>query len=58
MICPKSSTGEIRIIKAQRDSYSQVASWKVAEGNTWAPPVLLQNGILVKGLDTLTLWRF
>ena len=52
------NTGEIRVIKAQRDSYDQVASWKVAEGNTWAPPVLLQSGILVKGLDALTLWSF
>ena len=48
--------GELRVIAARRDRYEQVASWRVAKGGTWAPPVLLQNGILTKDTETLTFW--
>ena len=48
--------GELRVIAARRDRYEQVASWRVAKGGTWAPPVLLQNGILIKDMETLTFW--
>ena len=50
------NTGEVRVIKAQRASYQPVASWKVADGGTWAPPVLLQGGLLIKDRDHLTRW--
>ena len=48
--------GELRVIAARRDRYEQVASWRVAKDGTWAPPVLLQNGILTKDTETLTFW--
>ncbi len=50
------NTGELRIIAADGDAYKQVASYKVSERETWAPPVLLEDRILVKNHDTLTLW--
>jgi outer membrane protein assembly factor BamB len=49
--------GQLRIIRATGDGYEPVATYHVAEGDTWAPPVLLADGILVKALDTLTLWK-
>ena len=52
------NTGEVRVIKAQRESYQPVASWRVAEGGTWAPPVLLQDGLLIKDREHLTRWAF
>jgi hypothetical protein len=48
--------GRLRIIPAVRERYEQVASYQVAERETWAPPVFLKNALLVKGLKTLTLW--
>jgi hypothetical protein len=52
------NTGTIHVIKAQPDSYEKVATWSVSNKPTWAPPVLLQSGILIKDLDTLTFWKF
>jgi outer membrane protein assembly factor BamB len=52
------NTGEVRIIKATGQRYEQVASYRVADGGTWAPPVLLQRGILVKDREYLALWAF
>jgi outer membrane protein assembly factor BamB len=48
--------GELRVIKASGDGYEMVASYRVAESPTWAPPVVLQNGILVKDKESLTMW--
>ena len=49
-------SGELRIIATGGDSYTQAASYRVAESQTWAPPVLLKDKILVKDLHTLMLW--
>jgi len=48
--------GELRIIAARGDRFEKVASYRVAESPTWAPPVLMQSGVLVKDLETLTFW--
>ena len=48
--------GELQIIAATGDGYEKVAAWKVAESPTWAPPVLLQNGVLIKDDESLTYW--
>lgn len=50
-------TGELRIFKASAEDYEPVASYKVASGDTWAPPVVLSDGFLVKDKTTLTRWR-
>lgn len=49
-------TGELRILKATGKAYQQVASYRVSESATWAPPVLLSEGLLVKDKNSLTLW--
>lgn len=48
--------GELRIIKASGDRYEQIASYRVAESPSWAPPVVMQSGILVKDKESLTMW--
>ena len=48
--------GRLLVLAACGDRFEQVASYRVAEGDTYAPPVLLQDGILVKDLETLTFW--
>jgi outer membrane protein assembly factor BamB len=50
------NNGELQVIAARADRYEKVASWRVAETPTWAPPVLLQRSILIKDRETLTLW--
>ena len=50
--------GELQIIAAASDKLTTVASWRVAAGLTWSPPVLLPNGVLIKDDDTLTRWSF
>ena len=50
------NNGELQVIAARADRYEKVTSWRVAETPTWAPPVLMQRGILIKDRETLTLW--
>ena len=48
--------GELKVIAARGDRLRTVASYRVAESDTWTHPVLLAKGILVKDKQTLTLW--
>lgn len=48
--------GELRILRASPRKYQQVASYQVAEDHTWAPPVLLKDGVLIKDRRRLTMW--
>ena len=40
------------------DEFAPVARYEVANTSTWAHPVLLPEGVLIKDLEHLTLWRF
>ncbi|MFP6753735.1 MAG: PQQ-binding-like beta-propeller repeat protein, partial [Pirellulaceae bacterium] len=51
-------SGELQIVAASGKEYKKIASYRVAEGGTWAPPVLLEKGVLVKDVKTLTLWSW
>ena len=51
-----SANGELRIFKASPKEYEQLASFRVAEDGTWAPPVLLKDGLLIKDHKHLTKW--
>jgi outer membrane protein assembly factor BamB len=48
--------GELKIVAADGDRFETVASYRVAENPTWAHPLLLERGILVKDHQTLALW--
>ena len=48
--------GELQIIAASGERFNKVASYRVAESPTWAPPVLLESKILVKDDQSLILW--
>ena len=50
--------GELQVIVASPDGYQKAASWMISEEYTWAAPVLLKNGILIKDQGHLTLWSF
>ena len=49
-------SGELQVIEATDQAYRQVVSYQVADTPTWAPPVLMTDGLLVKDKETLTLW--
>jgi outer membrane protein assembly factor BamB len=46
------------IIDAGADAYAPLAEYEVATTPTWAHPVFTPQGMLIKDLDTLTLWSF
>ena len=48
--------GMLEVIAADRSRLQKVASYRVAESSTWAPPVLLPGGLLVKDGESLTRW--
>ena len=48
--------GELQVITASGDSFRKAATYQVANSPTWAPPVLLKGGLLVKDHETLTRW--
>ena len=52
------SHGELHILTASGEGFKKVASYEVADSQTWAPPVLLKGSILVKDHETLTRWDF
>ena len=49
--------GEIRILRANKNQYEVAKSYSVSD-DTWAPPVLLNDGFLIKDKSTLVFWRF
>ncbi|QDS86296.1 outer membrane biogenesis protein BamB [Rosistilla ulvae] len=50
--------GRLQVIKATGKGLEEVASYRVADSETWAPPVLLGTGLLIKDQQSLTLWSF
>jgi outer membrane protein assembly factor BamB len=50
------NTGQLQIIRASGDQFQQIASYRVSDDETWAPPVLLRDAVLVKDKETLTRW--
>lgn len=50
--------GLLQIIKANPRKFEITAEYRVAEDRTWAPPVFLSEGVLIKDHEHLTLWSF
>jgi outer membrane protein assembly factor BamB len=50
------SDGRLQIMRASGDRLERVVSYRVADNDTYAPPVLLDNGFLVKDHSTVTFW--
>jgi len=47
------------LIVAAKDApaFKALRTWQVAESATWAHPAIVEGAVLVKDVDTLTLWR-
>jgi outer membrane protein assembly factor BamB len=48
--------GELVVVKNNATTFELVKKYKVADGETWAEPVLSGNRILIKDLNHVTLW--
>jgi outer membrane protein assembly factor BamB len=48
----------LEVLKADAEDYERIAVYPVAESPTWAAPVLLRNGFLIKDLSKLFKWSF
>jgi outer membrane protein assembly factor BamB len=49
--------GELSVAPLAGASFAPLRTWTVAESPTWAHPVILDGAILVKDVESLTLWR-
>jgi outer membrane protein assembly factor BamB len=50
--------GRLVVADAQAGTFQPLRTYTVAESATWASPAVSDEGIVVKGVDTLTYWRF
>ena len=50
--------GRLIVFSATSERYQEIASYRVSESSTWAPPVLLPGSFLIKDWDSLTLWSW
>ena len=48
--------GELVVARSSRTGFEPLRRYKVADSETWAPPVILGNRIFVKDVSTLSLW--
>jgi outer membrane protein assembly factor BamB len=48
--------GELLVVRRTPDKYDELRRYKVADAQTWAQPVLVPGGILIRDAKVLTLW--
>ncbi|MBG89857.1 MAG: serine/threonine protein kinase [Verrucomicrobiales bacterium] len=50
--------GRLHVLKAGTKEFTKLATYRVSNLPTWAPPVLLPDGFLIKDNKNLTRWSF
>lgn len=50
--------GQLQIIEATGGRYNAIAKYTLSDSPTWAPPVVLPKGILIKAQETVSYWTF
>jgi outer membrane protein assembly factor BamB len=53
-----SPAGQLVVFEPSGEEFKQLASYKVADGNTYAYPILTNKGVYIKDKDAVTLWAF
>lgn len=51
-------SAQLVVFKPDHEEFKRVASYKVANGNTYAYPVVTSEGVYIKDRDSLTFWTF
>ena len=49
---------QLVVFKSDREGFKEVASYKVANGSTYAYPIVTDAGVYVKDRDSVTFWTF
>lgn len=50
--------GRLKVLKSNPEEYEEERDLEVADGSTWAPPVFLSDGLLIKTENELIRWKF
>jgi hypothetical protein len=50
--------GELSIVAPGASAATTLAHYTVASSPTWAHPVILPSGVVVKDVDSLAFWRW
>jgi outer membrane protein assembly factor BamB len=50
--------GELLVVRRTPEKYDEVKRYKLAESQTWAHPVLVPGGVLIRDVAALTLWKW
>jgi outer membrane protein assembly factor BamB len=50
--------GELLVARRTAEKYDELKRYKLAESQTWAHPVLVPGGVLIRDAAALTLWRW
>ena len=50
--------GDLIVVKRSAEKYEELQRYKVADSQTWAQPVLLKDGVLIRDVDSVKLWSF
>lgn len=50
--------GELLVLKRNPQKYEELQRYKVADSQTWAQPVLLKDGFLIRDASSISFWRF
>ncbi len=58
VVLAMTTEGELVVFRANPAQFEVVKRYTLAESPVWAHPGLTGNGIVVKDLESLALWRF
>jgi outer membrane protein assembly factor BamB len=53
-----STEGDLVVVRRNPEKYEELHRYKVAESQTWAQPVLLSHGVVIRDANAVTLWGF
>jgi hypothetical protein len=45
------------VVRKNPDKYEEIQRYRVADGQTWAQPVLLKNGVVIRAADAVSFWK-
>lgn len=49
---------QLVVFKPDREEFKKIASYKVADGNTYAYPIVTSKGVYIKDRNSVTYWTF
>jgi outer membrane protein assembly factor BamB len=50
--------GDLLVVKKRPEEYEELHRYKVADSGTWAQPVVLKDGVVIRDANTVTFWAF